>query len=159
MKSTLLRWKPVMFLVVAITITSCAVPLQPEESAVPLQPEESEEEGAAYWSCVDSLEYSLYRVDPSRGWPAPAVKAWVLSEPLVVSGDTYSGKIESGGIRKDAVYHQQGLVHRWDFDWNQEAGAYAAAFVIKPNGTGLYYYFGGEEAVEPSLRTKCKKVH
>ena len=35
------------------------------------------------------------------------------------------------------LYHRKGLNHRWD--WNSSEGSYT--FIIKPDGTGLFYDF------------------
>ncbi len=147
MKKKLLHQKPVMFLLLAIAIALCAVPPQSEGAR------------AAFWNCFDSYEYSRYQIDKrydqSGSQPAPIINAWALSEPLAVGGDTYKGTIETGGIVKDAVYHTEGLSHRWDFDLNQDNGDYEASFIIEPDGTGRYYYFKGQGT---SLVTQCEKT-
>ena len=137
-------------LLLAIAIALCAVPPQSEGAS------------GAYWDCFDSYKYRLYHAlelletgsagDP----PAPIIKAWIISEPF--GGDTYKGTIKVEGIVQDAAYSSEGLTHRWDFDLNQDDGTYDAAFVIRPDGKGLYYYFGSQKSVEPSLTTKCEKT-
>ena len=42
------------------------------------------------------------------------------------------GMIETNGISKIAMYTQQGLTHRWDFDLNESDGTYDASFGIDP---------------------------
>ena len=102
------------------------------------------------WNCVDKHSYPK----PTK----PIVKAWTYTEYFSDSGHIYNGMIEANEIRKPALYKQEGLEHRWNFDLNESEGDFDAAFVIKPDGTGLYYYFGSEEKVNASLFTECKKT-
>jgi len=49
----------------------------------------------------------------------------------------YDGK-NSGVL---ASYGRAGLLHRWDWEWNDNRNAYTYSFLIRPDGTGLYYDF------------------
>ena len=49
-------------------------------------------------------------------------------------------------------YHRQGLNHRWD--WGPGGSDYA--FIVKPDGTGLYYDFS---SVPSGEETKAKDVY
>ena len=100
---------------------------------------------AARWDCFEFLSDSN----------VPIIKTWVYENP---NGEPDAGKIEANGIRKEASYSQQGISHRWDFDLNTDSYEFNPAFVIKPDGKGLYYYYGSEDFATPSLRTKCKKI-
>lgn len=98
------------------------------------------------WFCFDKFAY-----------PKPATPIVRANAHVDPSGE-YIGDIWANGIKKDSAYQQQGLTHRWDFDFNPYDGTYDAAFVIKADGTGLYYYFGEERETKPSLFTACEKV-
>ncbi|WP_424947662.1 hypothetical protein [Candidatus Spongiihabitans sp.] len=100
---------------------------------------------AARWDCFEFLSDSN----------VPIIKTWVYKNP---NGEPDAGRIEANGIRKEASYYQQGISHRWNFDLDLDNYVYKSAFVIKPDGDGLYYYYGSEDFVAPSLRTKCKKT-
>ena len=91
---------------------------------------------SARWNCFEVV-YPVPTV--------PTVRAVVYKDG--------SATIEANDIFTDAVYQQEGLTHRWDFDADDN-GTYEAAFTIQPNSKGLYYYFGDESAVKPSLTTK-----
>lgn len=92
------------------------------------------------WDCFENTY-----LDPTK----PIIRTWIYE-------GRESGKIEANGIVKDTTYTQQGLHHRWDFDY-AISGRSEAAFVIKPNNKGVYYYFGAEESVSASLVTECKQ--
>ena len=99
----------------------------------------------ASWSCHDnsSVDYRLGLLDNSNHLGKLLVRVWIYA-------DGVTGKVEANGIVTDANYYQTGLDHRWDFD--------KAAFVIKANHTGHYYYFGDEKTAKPSMSTECKKT-
>jgi hypothetical protein len=40
-----------------------------------------------------------------------------------------------------ASYERAGLLHRWDWEWNDNRHAFTYSFLMKPDGTGLYYDF------------------
>ena len=48
---------------------------------------------------------------------------------------------DGGDSGKSTRYQRSGINERWDWGWNEARGAYLYAFIIKPNGTGLYYDF------------------
>jgi len=58
----------------------------------------------------------------------------------------------------EADYHREGLTYRWD--WGDTPGKYDYAFIIKPDGLGLYYDFRtvkGTDKVKAVNLFKCKK--
>ena len=111
---------------------------------------QTEQKIKAVWDCVDVFDFSTEN--------EPIIKAWTFAEYFSNSGDSYNGIIEANGIHKNAVYYQQGLTHRWDFDFDEEKESYAASFVIEPNNKGSYYYFGREDNATPSILTTCTKT-
>ena len=127
-----------------VTLPETSAPaVPPQEASVSIVPPR---EASDYWECVD------------RGYGSQSqtvVRAWVLADPEVYN---QNGVVEANGIRKDAWYRQEGLSHRWNFDLDQDKGAYAASFVIELDGDGKYYLFGGEETAKPSTITKCTKL-
>jgi len=77
-----------------------------------------------------------------------------------------AGEIEANGIVKDAQYEQQGLEHRWDFDFAEDNRA-RSAFIIDPSNDGRYLDFrtdyeidpeSGGRLTKPSFTTKCKRT-
>ena len=47
-----------------------------------------------------------------------------------------------GGNSGDlASYERAGLLHRWDWGWNKNRHAFTYSFLMKRDGTGLYYDF------------------
>lgn len=59
---------------------------------------------------------------------------------------------DGGFTGKTAIYGRNGLERRWD--WGDEYGKYA--FIIKPDGTGLYYDFS---SVASGESTKASDVY
>lgn len=54
-------------------------------------------------------------------------------------------------------HFREGLDHRWDWG-EKEDGHYAYSFIVKPDGTGLYYHFlEGENTAKPSSLYKAYK--
>lgn len=45
-----------------------------------------------------------------------------------------------------ASYERAGLLHRWDWGWNDNRHAFTYSFLMKPDGTGLYYDFSSAPA-------------
>ncbi len=61
---------------------------------------------------------------------------------------------DGGYTGRTTLYQRKGLDHRWD--WGPNATDYT--FVIKPDGTGLYYDFSTVtegESTKPSAIYKC----
>ena len=81
------------------------------------------------------------------------------AEVLVVasSNDTKNlGTISVAGVKHNADYRVQGFNRRWNF--GTDGDGYPYSFVIKPDGTGLYYDFtSSDENVKASMVFKCKK--
>ena len=59
---------------------------------------------------------------------------------------------EGGYYGEITNYHRTGIEHRWD--WGPHDNDYT--FLIKPDGTGLYYDFS---TVAPGEKTKAKDVY
>lgn len=59
-----------------------------------------------------------------------------------------TGQIEVAGTTHTARYLVEGFDRRWDFGLND--GSYTYAFVISPDGDGLYYDFSKTISGEPT---------
>lgn len=46
---------------------------------------------------------------------------------------------DGGNSGELASYERAGLLHRWDWGWNENR--YVYSFLMKPDGTGMYYDF------------------
>ena len=70
----------------------------------------------------------------------------VRSGPLVtltrLGGDSDGyGEVSVADETHPAAFRVQGIDRRWNFGCDERDTAYPFAFVIKPDGTGLYYNF------------------
>lgn len=68
------------------------------------------------------------------------------------------GSVNVAGANHVAEYAVRGLNRRWDFGLSEDAATYDFAFVIEPDGTGLYYDFTLEPTAKASQRFTCVKV-
>lgn len=68
---------------------------------------------------------------------------------------------EDETVGEEAIYYRQGLELRWDwgYDENDDSSWYRYSFIIKPDGTGLYYDFSTSEdgIASPREFYKCTK--
>lgn len=55
-----------------------------------------------------------------------------------------------------AFFQMKGLNRRWDFGLNEDDGSYDYAFIIKPDGAGIYYDFS---SITPGKTTKGSQVY
>ena len=56
-------------------------------------------------------------------------------------GDGDSGEVSVAGTTDLASFKIAGLNRRWDFGYDEIRDRYRYAFIVKPDGTGLYYDF------------------
>jgi hypothetical protein len=74
-----------------------------------------------------------------------------------IDADRTTGSIEVAGTTQATIYHVEGFNRRWDFG-PKKGGGYSYSFVIKPDGTGLYYDFTQEDnAVRASMVMDCRQ--
>ena len=59
----------------------------------------------------------------------------------VRSGSGEFGEVSVAGTTYSASFRIAGLNRRWNFGYDESEDGYPYAFVIKPDGTGLYYDF------------------
>ena len=59
----------------------------------------------------------------------------------VKSGSEEFGEVAFASVTHPALFRIAGLNRRWDFGYNESKDGFHYAFVIKPDGTGLYYDF------------------
>ena len=53
---------------------------------------------------------------------------------------------DGGNSGELASYERAGLLHRWDWGWNENRQVHLYSFLMKPDGTGLYYNFSSATA-------------
>ena len=105
----------VLAVAMAITVglVGCVPPVPPATDA-----------GSGEWRCFD------------RSADSP-VTLVALSEA--------TGEVTAAGQTHEAEFKVSGINRRWDWGWSVDlgdaSGAYRYAFVITPDGTGLYYDF------------------
>lgn len=75
----------------------------------------------------------------------------------VVNDDRQSGQIFVAGVTHDAAYSVEGFDRRWSFGLTSVGSSYKYAFVIRPDGKGLYYDFQGGDTAKPSEFMDCRK--
>lgn len=94
--------------------------------------------GFTSWICTDSIDGTK-----------------ILLEVGLFGDPMYDGLgfiLFDGGYSGEFTYYERaGIEHRWD--WGSKENKYA--FVIKPDGTGLYYKFMGEKTAKASSVYKC----
>ena len=103
---------------------------------------EEKADWAEEWKCFDPYDYDKKSVliEAFRGKPYEIEGKW-----------TSFGVIKAAGSTSFGVFKVLGLDRRWN--WGDEY-----AFVIKPNGDGLYYDFSNIEdggTTSPSQRFNC----
>ena len=86
----------------------------------------------------------------------------VRTKPLVtltrLGGDSDAyGEVSVADETHPAAFRVHGLDWRWDFGCDERDTAYPFAFVIEPDGTGLYYNFrpSGDGTATPSDVFDC----
>ncbi len=83
----------------------------------------------------------------------------VLVRAIIVP-DSGFGLVTVADTDYVAKYERKGFNHRWDFEFNEEEDRFDYTFVIKPDGTGLYYDFSIMEPgkpVSPSQTYICQQ--
>lgn len=55
---------------------------------------------------------------------------------------------DGGNKGEETRYKRSGLNHRWDWDLAKSDNSYNYSFVIKPDGTGLFYDFSSAKSGE-----------
>jgi hypothetical protein len=65
------------------------------------------------------------------------------------------GSIEVAGISHVATFSIQGFDRRWDFGQQQRSGGYS--FVVRPDGSAMYYDFRLQGPTKPSNFMFCRK--
>lgn len=72
-------------------------------------------------------------------------------------GSDGSGEVAVAGITHTARFRVAGLNRRWDFGYDEIKESYLYAFVIEPDGTGLYLDFStsSDGAAKPRNLFKC----
>jgi hypothetical protein len=66
-----------------------------------------------------------------------------------------SGSIQVAGVTHHAQFQIEGFDRRWDFGSISDPFRYA--FVIQPNGSALYYDFGGESKAKARNIMHCRQ--
>ena len=93
------------------------------------------------WECRDYME---------SGWNNIIVVA-------TIDEDRTTGSIEVAGTTQETIYHVEGFNRRWDFGLKKDGG-FSYSFLIKPDGTGLYYDFTrADTAVKASMVMECRQ--
>ena len=136
-----------VFLVAACASSNPASLTQNGPRTIVLNGNEWTEEVAgrfASWYCYDRVNLETLGKGPIR------LEVGLFGNPsfsdvgfLLYDGG-YSGAL--------AVYRRDGLEHRWD--WGPKGNEYA--FVIKTDGTGLYFDFTVDEKTKPREIYSCK---
>lgn len=82
-----------------------------------------------------------------EGWVCYAENDERKVEPALVlvyvvsnRGEVFAS-VKAAGVEHSASFKVAGIHRRWDFGYDESEDAYLYAFVIKANGTGLYYDF------------------
>lgn len=97
---------------------------------------------------------------PEEIWQCQASLFWEQNGTIlvvaIVDKGRRSGSIKVAGVTHSAIFKVEGFDRRWDF------GGYEYAFVVEPDGTGLYYDFtrvGPGESVKPRQRYVCRQSY
>ena len=104
-----------------------------------------------------------YRIDPKGEiWQCFATRDYEKTTVLFSltrekGGSEGSGEVAVAGITHAAQFRVAGLNRRWDFGYDETKGSYLYAFVIEPDGTGLYLDFSASSdgAAKPRDLFKC----
>ena len=125
-RPTWIRWGIALIGALLFLITSYVVGLRPAK-AQSSEDSQAELEALETWRCFSRIDFSqrtvlftLYRLKENEG-----------------------GLVSVAGIIHRARFYVAGLERRWDFpsDALLADGSYPYSFIIKPDGTGLYYDF------------------
>ena len=100
------------------------------------------DDGSGEWRCFDEF----------ANWPVTLVDLSEATGEVTAAGQTHETEFEVSGINR-----------RWDWGWSADLGGalggYRYAFLIKPDGTGIYYDFALDDDndgfVEPRDLFKC----
>jgi len=114
------------------------------------------------------MKWECFSLSDSFGTDRPIVTASVdaMEWNYGSSGKWKRGVIEANGIVRDADYWQEGLKHKWYFDF-AESGESRSLFAIDPSNYGDFYDFragytvnpeSGRRETKPSFSTKCKRT-
>lgn len=113
------------------------------------------------WKCSPGSHYSASNVVLTAKVNVINDDNWIL-QPYIET-DTPK-KVKVGEINVAGTSHYgtdfviEGFNKRWNFGL-VDGGVYRYAFVIKPDGDGLYYDFGGKtEEVSPSQFFSCIQI-
>ena len=83
----------------------------------------------------------------SEGWMCYAQNDENKIEPPVVLVYTKNNRgeefalVQAAGVELPASFRVAGINRRWDFGYDESKGSYLYAFIIRTDGTGLYYDF------------------
>ena len=126
---TWIRWGIALIGALLILITSHVVGLRPAK-AQSSEDSQAELEALETWRCFDSYEFNFYE------------EKTVLFTLYRLKEDE-GGLVSVAGVIQKARFYIAGLDRRWDFpsDASLADGSYLYSFIIKPDGTGLYYDF------------------
>lgn len=175
---TVTRWGIALIGMLLILTMSCALST-PKTTPSPLAPPRAPaEDFQAGWEAYERGDYAAavvwWRAAAEQGY-APAQEALPLemwrcfdrSDSSTVLFTLYRLKEDAGGfvsvagITHRAMFRVAGLERRWNFPSDADAllagGAYPYAFLIDPNGTGLYVDFSTSEdgTATPRASYKC----
>ena len=82
-----------------------------------------------------------------EGWMCYAENDDAKIEPAIIliyaksKRDGELALVQAAGVEHSASFRVAGINRRWDFGYDENEGAYLYAFIIKADGTGLYYDF------------------
>jgi hypothetical protein len=85
--------------------------------------------------------------------------AWTTIVTAEVLESKFSGLVMVAGTEHEARYQVKGFNRRWDFGLTDD-DTYDYAFILKPNGDGIYYDFSSAaagEVVQPSQFLTCQQ--
>ncbi|MDE0511036.1 MAG: hypothetical protein OXI88_04560 [Gammaproteobacteria bacterium] len=81
----------------------------------------------------------------------------VVRTLLPDSENMHFGEIQVANTApQTALFRMKGLNRRWDFGLNEDDGGYNYAFIIKPDGAGVYYDFS---SITPGKTTKGSQAY
>ena len=137
-KTSVLCW---MFVFSGMAI-SCSLPGPNSPTDSQSQPREGREKTEAAESTVGDLQIETWRCFARNDYnKATALFTLVRvrsgSEDLI---STY-GEVSVAGTTYSTSFRIAGLNRRWDFGSDESRDGYPYAFVIEPDGTGLYFDF------------------
>jgi hypothetical protein len=115
--------------------------------------------GFALALLVSTNASAIAQAKPVEVWECRDFSAanWksILVRATVDSGRE-AGTIAVAGVSYSTTFHVAGFDRRWDFGPKTNPALYA--FVIKPDGTGLYYDFEtGEQQTRAAMVMNCRQ--